>query len=202
MNDNKNTSKRKKFITMNASGVGFNANVNMLGAVKEYRYNTDYSDEDLLDSLHSDSLGKYERILALQTIKLYRSDAKVITRFILGNLSLGMLAHVPSLALFLAIFYYKEQQPFVVHLIHSLQIHTFSLFIYALAILLYYFFNTSIFTWVTFIASAAYLFFSLRQVYPKSIFSTFWRYTSIEILYYNYWVITIAVGIIISFLLF
>jgi hypothetical protein len=192
----------KSFVKFNSLDYGYNINISRLDALKKYRYDNGYSDEALLDSLQSDSLGPYERILALQTIKMYRSNSKVITRFILGNLSLSMVALIPGLALFFFLFYYKERKPFVAHLIHSLQIHTFSLFIYALAILLSYLFDINVFIWVAFVASAVYLFFSLKEVYPKSIFSTFWRYACIGILYYIYWVLIISLGIIISFLLF
>tara|TARA_B110000046_G_scaffold57595_2_gene64360 strand:- start:34493 stop:34669 length:177 start_codon:yes stop_codon:yes gene_type:complete len=37
LNDNKNASKKKKFIIMNASVVMFKVNINTLGAVKECR---------------------------------------------------------------------------------------------------------------------------------------------------------------------
>ncbi len=194
--------KNNSFVTKNSSGWGFNINITKLNTLKEYRYNNDYSDEALLDSLQTDSLGKYERILALQTIKMYRSNSKVITRFILGNLSLGMLALIPGLALFFFIFYYKKEQTFVAHLIHSLQVHTFSLFLYGLAILLMYFFMSSAIVISTFVISAIYLFFSMKKVYQTAIFPTLWRYVSIGMLYFIYWIFAITVGIIISFLLF
>lgn len=192
----------EKFIKMNSSGLGFNVNTNRLKRLDEYRYDKTYSDKSLLDSLATDSLGQTEEFLALQTIKLYRSDAKVITRFVLGNLSLGMLVLIPGLAFFLFLFYYKQRLPFVAHLLHSINLHTFFLFIYALGITLYYYFDYKSFIWLSFLLSAVYLFFSFKKVYPKGIFSTFWRFLSIGILYYFYWVLTITFGVIISFLLF
>ena len=192
----------KSFVKINSSGLGFNIDASRLTTVKEYRYDRDYSDEALLDSMHSNSLGKYERFLALQTIKLYRSDAKVITRFLLGNFSLSMVILIPGLAFFFFLFYFKQRQPFVAHLIHSLYFHTFSLFIYALAVLFVYYFDSTVMVWLAFLISAVYLFFSLKKVYPKPIFSTFWRYACIGILYYVFWTFTITFSVIISFLLF
>ncbi len=199
---NDSTSKKKGSYTLNTSGLGFDVNITRLIKVKEYRYDRAYSDEDLLDSLLLDSLGSNQRLLAIQAIKLYRSDSKVITRFLLGNLSLSMMVLIPGLAFFFLLFYSEQRKPFVAHVIHSLQIHTYSLFIYALALLLYYFFDSNVFVLVAFLASAVYLFFSLKEVYPKSIFSTFWRFACIGILYYFYWLLTIFVSVIISFLLF
>ena len=113
----------KSFVRLNSSDIGYNINISRLDALKKYRYDNDYADEALLDSLQSDSLGQYGRILALQTVKIYRSNSKVIRRFILVNLSLSMLALIPGLALFFFLFYYKERKPFVAHLIHSLNTH-------------------------------------------------------------------------------
>lgn len=101
-------------------------NTYRFATLKEYRYDREYSDKALLDSVQSSDLGKYEEFIALQAIKLYRSDARVITRFMLGNLSLSMVILIPGLAFFF--FYYKQRKPFVAHLIHSLYFHTFSLF--------------------------------------------------------------------------
>lgn len=193
---------RKNFVKLNSSGTGFNINVSRLKDLKEYRYDKSITDEDFLDSLRTDSLSKYERLLAMQSIRMFRSDSKVITRFILGNLSLSMIALIPGLAFIFLLFYYKQRLPYVGHLIHSLQIHTFSLFVYAIGIIGVYFFDTTIFIWIAFLVSAVYFFFSLKKVYPKSTFSTFWRFVLVGILYYFYWAFVITLGIIISFLLF
>lgn len=193
---------KRDFISINSSGVGFNVAAERLKQVQKYRYDKTYSDQALLDTLQADRLGKYANIIGLQTIKLYRSDAKVITRFVLGNLSLGMIFLIPGLAFLFFVFYYKNKKPFVAHLIHSLEIHTFALFIYGLAIFLVSISDSTVFAWFAFLTSAVYLFFSLKKVYDKGKWATFWRFTLIGILYYFYWVFTITFGVIISFLLF
>ncbi|MFT6948598.1 MAG: hypothetical protein ACJARP_003032 [Vicingaceae bacterium] len=190
------------FVKINSSGLGFNINTTRLAPLKEYRYDRAYSDKALLDSVQSSGLGKSEVFVALQAIKLYRSDARVITRFTLGNFSLSMVILIPGLAFFFFLFYYKQRKPFVAHLIHSLYFHTFSLFIYALAILVVFYFESTGVVFIAFLISAVHLFFSLKRVYPKSRFSTLWRFISIGILYYFYWTFTTVLGFILSFLLF
>jgi hypothetical protein len=192
----------KSFVKLNSSGLGFNINNFRFATLKEYRYNRAYSDEALLDSVQPSGLGKYEVFIALQAIKLYRSDARVITRFMLGNFSLSMVILIPGLAFFFFFFYYKQRKPFVAHLIHSLYFHTFSLFIYALAILVVFYFDSTGVVSFAFLISAVHLFFSLKRVYPKSRFSTLWRFICIGILYYFYWTFTTVLGFILSFLLF
>jgi hypothetical protein len=120
----------------------------------------------------------------------------------LGNFSLSMVILIPGLAFFFFLFYYKQRKPFVAHLIHSLYFHTFSLFIYALAILVVFYFDSTGVVFFAFLISAVHLFFSLKRVYPKSRFSTLWRFISIGILYYFYWTFTTVLGFILSFLLF
>ena len=169
----------RSFVKLNSSGLGFNINTSRLAPLKEYRYDRAYSDKALLDSVQSSGLGKYEVFIALQTIKLYRSDARIITRFMLGNFSLSMVILIPGLAFLFFLFYYKQQKPFVAHLIHSVYFHTFSLFIYALAILVVFYFESTGVVFFAFLISAVHLFFSLKRVYPKSRFSTLWRFISI-----------------------
>lgn len=192
----------KSFVKLNSSGLGFHISANRLIELDEYRYDKNYSDQMLLDSLGADNLGKIESHLAIQTIRLYRSDAKVITKFMLGNLSISLLFLIPGLAFFFYLFYFKKRMPFVAHLIHSLNLHTFALFAFSISMLLYYYLDYMAFIWFACLLSGVYLFFSLKKVYSKRVFSTFWRFVSVGILYYFYLVFTVTLGVIISFLLF
>lgn len=183
--------------------LAFNINTDKLELIKEYRYEQSYTNEALLDSLEADNLEPFERLVALQIIKLYRSDTKSVMRFMVGNLSFAMLLLIPGMALLLLLFYYKNKIPFVGHLIHSLHIHTLFLFLYSLALLAIYFYgNVSAILIPTFIVSVIYMLFSLKKVYARSKTASVFRLIFVGFLYYLLWANVLIVSILISFLLF
>lgn len=192
----------KKLVKVNESGLGININTGQLKLIEKYRYNEDYSDEQLLDSIESDTLGAKTRFIALQSIKLYRSNQKLIMRFFIGNFSFALLFLIPMLALIFMLFFRKNKMGFVQHLIHSMHIHTFSLFIYSITFLIYYYTGFNFILWAAFIITIVYWYFSLKNVYNRSIIVSGVRLVLSGIVYYFVWALTLTCGLIISFLLF
>lgn len=194
--------KKSKLVTMNKSGLGFNIKTSQLKLIDKYRFNTEYTDAQLLDSIEVDRMGGKSKYIALQSIRLYRSDSKLIMRFFLGNFSFALLFLIPILALLFMLFFRKNKMGYVKHLIHSLHIHTFSLFLFALGLLFVYFTGLKSAIYFVFILTIIYWYFSIRKVYDRTVLVSISKLVLSGVLYYFMWTFTLAFGAIISFLLF
>ena len=203
------TKKKKSTVSFTTDKSGVNFNFDDLSKIKKYQYDRSYSDEQLLDSLtlESDSLNARWRFVVLQFIRMYRADNKDVMKFILGNYSISMFVLIPSLALLLMLFFRRNRLPFVAHLIHSLQMHSFAFFVYSMAFLAQLLYNgekTSlrIFLFSSFILSAVYIYFSCKKVYERTHMASFFRVMFLGFLYYFVWAFVLILGLIISFLLY
>jgi len=198
---------KKPTIGFSTDSKGLAINMSELKKIQKYRYDKSYTDDQLVDSLAGGTNAKEVdgtyRYIAKQLIKAYRSDSKTFTKFILGNYSISMFLLIPLFAFMLMFFYRKNKLPFVAHLIHSLQLHTFGFFIYSIGmvtILLNA--NSQIMLFITFLLSALYIYFSCKRVYERSHFSTIMRVLTIGFFYYIMWAGILVLGLIVSLLLF
>ena len=193
-----------KLFTERKQGYGFNLNVSKFKVIDKYKFDEGYSDRQLLDSLGADvdSLSDFKQLMALQAMKLYRSDKKIVMRFILGNLSFALLFLIPLLALLFNLFFYKSRMLFVEHLIHSVHLHTFTLFVYALSFLLIYYLSWSQLLWGAFLISAIYLIVSVFKIYKRKVISSLIRIIGVGFSYYVIWVIVLGLSVSVSFLVF
>ncbi len=176
--------------------------------VAKYRYDRSYTDEQLLDSLlQPDSDSKVRHFFAIQSMRMYRADSKMISKFILGNYSLSMFLLIPIFGLILNLIFRKNKIPFVGHLIHSLQLHTFTFFIFSIGLSVLLLFEPEnpfkgIFTFAILLTSIIYIAVSFKRVYKRGIISTFFRWLLVGGLYFSLWFIILTLDIIVSFLLY
>lgn len=123
-------------------------------------------------------------------------------RFVFGNLSFAFLFLIPILAFIFMLFFRKDKKVFVEHLIHSLHIHSFSLFLYGIGFIVYYFTTLKAVLLIIFLITVIYWFFFIRQVYKRGVWSSLLRLSLSGIVYYLIWAFTLPFGLIISLLLF
>lgn len=202
--DSTGREKNRNGVFLKTGGSNFQIDFSDFIAVKKYRFDFDYTDAQLLDTLgvHPENTSEFKYSSFSQAMKLYRSNSKIITKFILGNFSIAMFALIPMMALILMLFYYKSKIPFVAHLIHSLQLHTFSLLIYSIALLLIYYTEIPYTPITAFLISVVYFFFSFKRVYEKKSFPSFLRLVGVGVIYYFIWGIVLGLCLLASFLLF
>lgn len=196
------TQKKGVFVNLDDGGLKYNVDLSQLKPIQKYRYDFNYTDESLLDSIGYTGTNSLRRRMALQTIKLYRSDTKSVLSFMIGNLSFAMLVLIPSMALLLLLFYRKNRMPFVAHLIHSFHLHTLFLFIYGIALIGMYFYDYTPFLVLTFLLTTVYMLFSLKRVYNKGWKASIFRVLFVGFFYYIVWQLTFVSSFLISFLIF
>ena len=192
---------------VHASPTNFSLDLSNLKGIEKYRYDREYTDQQLLDTLLPDSEKSYENFVMLQAIRVYRADTNSTVKFIISNYSIAMFLLIPLCALIFMIFFYRNKLAYVGHLIHSIHLHTFTFFIYGVGFTIIHFsgstpsvFKTTLL--ISFIISIAYSYLSLQRVYKRSYFGTFLRTIGIGAIYYITWLFIFLIGLIISFLLY
>lgn len=188
-------------------GIGFNIEDFNMKAVESYIYNSNYSDRQILDSMDLGELNPRTEFVYLQVIKSYRAGNVTFSRFIVKNISFALFAIIPFTALLFFLFYFRIRRFYVEHLIHSIHLHSFVLFVFGLTLLLINVSDTlaeyiDVLLFVPFLASFIYLFKSFLVVYRQGIIKTFFKILIIGLLYWIFFTIFIMIEVLISFLLF
>lgn len=192
----------------NNKNSGFNFNTKKFAKVAKYRFNRNYTDQELLDTLFPEKFdSRFRHFLAFQSMRLYRADSKVATKFILGNYSLSMFLLIPMFAILLRLMFRKNKIPYVGHLIHSLQLHTFTFFIYSVALGAILLFEpqeayAALLLLLFFLISIVYILISFKRVYKRGVISTFFRWLFVGMFYYFLWFVVLTLDLIASFLLY
>ncbi len=191
----------------NGGIVGFSIEDFNMKAVESYIYNSNYSDRQILDSLDLGVLNSRTEFVYLQIIKSYRAGNVTFARFIVKNISFALFAIIPFTALLFFLFYFRRRKFYVEHLIHSIHLHSFVLFIYGITLLLI---NVSdlmgeysdAILFVPFLASLIYIFKSFLVVYGQGILRTVLKFLLIGSMYWFFFTIFILIEVLVSFLLF
>lgn len=189
-----------------SNGLQFNMNNIQFQKIEAYRYDKSYTDDDLLDTLGADTLKGFDRLLAEQSIKAYRSSERELLRYLIKNLSFAMFLVMPLSALFLLFFFWKNKMEYAAHLIHSVHLHSLSYVLLGLLICINMFIGNStlqlILFWLILLYLIFYFYKSLKKVYDRKWSSTIFKGFVLFIIY-NVTASAAALGqIIVSFLLF
>ena len=128
---------------------------------------------EISDSLHLEEKPFLERHLTLQLIKVLKSNENSVRNYIIENIPILMFLMLPFYALLLKMFFYKQW--YINHLIHSLHLHSFALFIMTIYWIISLLFKPhGLLSFSFFIISLIYLIFSFRNTYEitlkKSVF--------------------------------
>ncbi len=164
------------------------------------------TDQQILDSLDLGQQSEFNEYLMLQLAKVGRSDSASVTQYLFKHLSWIMFILVPFLALIFMLFYYKSKKVYVVHLIHSIHLHSFTFLIYSCILLCALFipFESAV-TTIRVIGGVIIIIYgykSIRKVYQRSHLRTILKSLVISFFYMFSLAFLFTVEILISFLLF
>ena len=156
--------------------------------VDSLEYDPDYTDKQLLDSMHLGPLKWWEEYLALQAIRLNRADNESFVGYLLQNLPLMMLIAIPVFALLLKLLYIRSKRLYVQHFIHALHLHSFAYLIYGIGLLLMVFVwqneTADTITWFLSITMVGiYCYISFLRVYRQHWLKTLIKYLTIGLSY-------------------
>ena len=151
--------------------------------VNSLKYNWEYSDEEILDSMRLSNLSPFEKHVAIQSIKIGRADKAQIVEYVMKNLPLMMLILIPIFALILKLLYFrKRKELYIHHLIHGLHLHSFAYLLYGVSLLLIMEAADSESTqttiaWISFFIVTAYAYLSFLRVYHQGWFKTLVKFS-------------------------
>jgi hypothetical protein len=149
--------------------------------IRELDYRGDYSDQQILDSMHLGELKWWEQYLALQHIRIERSGGEAVMDFVLRNLPIMMMLVIPLFAVVLKLLYIRKNVLYVQHLVHALHLHSFAYLFFGIAnIMLVYVLHgeeITFFLWlVSIITVNTYAYISFLKVYGQGWFKTLVKY--------------------------
>lgn len=204
-------SQKRKTVQLNWTKNDDNSIVNMdinFDKIKEYRYNKEYTDEMLYDSLMNGMESSWtEELILKRAIHVYRADSRSLTKFIIGNLSLAMFVLIPLFALFLKLFYYRRNKYYVAHLIHTIYLQSFAFILFGLTIFIFWVFNLpndafeGVLKFLT-IVFAVYFIISFRKIYHQAWWRLILKSFTLFFIYFVLAAVVILLEILVSFLLF
>lgn len=178
-----------------------------LQVIEKYKYDKNYTDEQLLDSLKMGEMTELSTQFATQVIHVYRSDSSQVMKFMFGNLSLIMFIILPVSALLLMLFFYKSRMKYAEHFIHTIHLHTFSFVILSILYTYLYFdpfegVPSIIIRAIVFIILLIYFVKSIRKVYRRSRFETLVKSFFLGFIYCIIASIAFLSEVFVSFLLY
>lgn len=165
---------------------------NQWSSFLELRKDRSISESSFYDSLHIEDRHEFTEFVIKQMIRVVKRDTEYLVGAVMKNLSVMMFFMIPVFALLLKIFYTRSKRLYINHLIHTIHIHTFSFFIYGIAMVLLHWFvkDGDLEDWVIFIAIMAvtmHSFISFMKVYHQS-----WKKTLIK-----FWLIGCAYSFVV-----
>lgn len=153
----------------------------------DLKFNRDFSDQQVLDSLNTENMDFWEIILAKQLIRVGRSDQQNLAGYIVKNLPIMMFFMLPVFAMILRIFYFRTHL-YIEHLVHAFHLHSFFYFIFGIAILIYkivlpfeWIQGVLIFSGIIWVI--IYVFKSYRKVYSQKWFKTLVKFILVGFIY-------------------
>jgi Protein of unknown function (DUF3667) len=172
-----------------------------------YRQDHTVSNKALMDTIGASSLKPGYRYVMGQVIRITRSKPSDFVGFIFKNLPFMMLVLVPIFALILKLFYVRRSHFYITHLIHALHLHSFSYFLYSLAILVGLIFSksngtTSLIWFSALVLVTIYSYLSFLKVYKQGKSKTLIKFMITGMIYLFLGQILFGLEIMISSLLF
>lgn len=175
--------------------------------IREMNFRGNYTDHQILDSMHLGKLKWWEEYLAIQTIRTERSGGQVMTEYIIQNMPIMMLIVIPLFAMILKLFYIRRKQLYVQHLIHALHLHSFAYLIYGIVnlLLIYLLGNEdfgAMFAFFTFVGVSTYAYISFLKVYRQGWIKTLIKFNLVGHFYLFMIIFFFAIEAFVSFLLY
>lgn len=135
--------------------------------------------------------GWFKRKVFKQAIK-YISDESVLSSFLVSSMSWIALLIMPVIALLIMLFYRKQRQYYIEHLIFSFHLHSFFFLIISIALLVSGLAGVGL-TLPVLLLLAAYFFFALKRVYKEKWKRTLGKFVLIFLSY-----LVLLLGIIVA----
>lgn len=174
---------------------------------QDLRYNRDFTDKQVLDSLDTEEMSFWEILLAKQMIRVARSEQENLSAAIYKNLPIMMFFILPVFALILMALYFRRKNLYIEHLIHALHLHSFIYFLFGTSLLLTnVLFSNEVFeatvVFATVIIAFVYVFKSFRRVYKQKWFKTLLKFFILSFTYFFALMIATMIELTISLLMY
>lgn len=158
--------------------------------------------DEVYDSLNLEGMSKANRTFIYQFIKINRLTDAQLNQYILSQIPVGMFFFLPLVAVLLKLFHRKRM--YILHLVHTLHLHSFALTILAIAWLVQWIFGirNDPFVFIFGAAAVIYSFLSFKRVYEHGWIKTIVKFVSTGLLYTIGLSFTVVLIVLISFLLY
>lgn len=165
--------------------------------------NPAYTDEMVMDSLNIEPKTEYSEFFVHQGRKVLKGDIKPFMMYAVKNFPIMMFLALPLFALLLKLLYLRRKKLYVMHLIHTLHLHSFAYVLYGLTLLIYYYLfpNDNLLTF-SFLFVSIYTYLSFLKVYNQSKKKTAAKFFLAGYLYLICLCTLFTVELLISFFLF
>lgn len=171
---------------------------------QKYHKNDSISDEMLLDSLNEKR--PFARYLVKQMRKVQNKDTEMFVSAILKNIPVMMFILIPIFALTLKLLYIRNRQLlYINHLIHGVHLHTYSYFIYTIAMIIAYYnptWDSGKIYMAFFGIATVYSYFSFYRFYQQGWFKTLIKFLMVGYIYLLFICIFLVAEMFVSFLLY
>jgi len=160
----------------------------------------EFTDAQVYDSLDTSNSTTMERLALKQSIRVSRASNKEMMGYIIEQMPLLMFILMPIFALVLKLLYVRRDKNYIIHLVHSLHLHSFKFFILGITTLAAIFTPTVVSIILILSAlgvSMIYEFISFKNVYEQSFLKTYLKYNLYVFLYLFFH----SVGMVIEMLL-
>ena len=163
--------------------------------------------DEIIDSVKTDSLSRFERYTAVQGIRIMRAEKAQVGAFIVKNLPIMMLVLIPLFALILKLLYVRRNFLYINHVIHAFHLHSFAYFIYGITLIFTYFIIESdglrnTINFLIFVAVTTYAYASFLRVYKQGWFKTLIKFNLVGFIYFNLIISFFILEMFVSFLLY
>lgn len=142
------------------------------------------------------------KILAIQSFKALRGGIPGFIDFIYSNIIWAALLMMPFLALILKLFYFKEKQYYVEHLVFCFHIHSFIFLLITLGLLVVHFLNIDSILILLFLIVPLYIIFAIKKVYDQRWSTTLFKFAGISSCYAILSSIFMALTLVLGFMFF
>ncbi|MBL3655498.1 DUF3667 domain-containing protein [Fulvivirga sediminis] len=174
--------------------------------IENLKYEKQYSDEAILDSMKLGELTSFQRRISIQTIRFKRNPEGAYL-YVLSNLPIMMLLLVPIFGGILKLLYIRRKHLYIKHLILSLYLHAFAYFIYGIIILIVISTELSdntenILITISFVWMAVYAYISFLRVYQQNWHKTLIKFGITGMMYITFIFLFLTSEALISLLIF
>ncbi len=163
----------------------------------------EFADEVILDSLQVAERDLVDRFVIKRMLRLSDASGADLSDMIVENIPVMMFFILPLYALLLKLFYFRRGL-YIIHVIHSLHIHSFLFFILGLTWLYELIFNVDedILIFIDFILISLYIVLSFRRVYQQKWITTLFKFGLLGFAYSILLSISLLVEVLVSLALY